>query len=356
MNIAEIEMQLSDLVGVPFDAEEFALDFIEIFNPPKSTLTKLRNEADGKLIKDGEALWARRLYFRVAELGQTASVIDELKAQKIARSKSPRFLLSTDGEEFSALDVKADETIHFDYQKLNDHFDFILPLAGIDKYEAVDDNPADIKAAGRLAKFHDEIIRNNPDWNTPEKHHALDQFMTRVLFCLYSEDTGSLKSDLFVKTITEFGGENGEHLQGILKQAFDVMNVPEEERGNVPAHINAFPYVNGGLFAESTEVPAFNKRSKRVLLEAAELDWREINPDIFGSMIQAVVDDSMRGDLGMHYTSVPNIMKVLQPLFLTSLEEEFAEAHGHRQERAMLKRLLERISKIRVFDPACGSG
>lgn len=134
------------------------------------------------------------------------------------------------------------------------------------------------------------------------------------------------------------------------------MNVPDDRRGDLPAHIRAFPYVNGGLFADSTEVPVFNRRAKRMLVEAAQLDWREINPDIFGSMIQAVVDTEMRGDLGMHYTSVPNIMKVLQPLFLMSLEEEFERARGHREERSLLQKLLTRISKIRVFDPACGSG
>jgi MmeI, N-terminal domain len=129
-------------------------------------------------------LWARKLYFRVSAPGQAASVIDDLKAKKVAKNKAPRFLLSTDGNEFSVLDTKTDEPLHFDFEKLNDHFDFFLPLAGIDKYEAVDENPADIKAAGRLAKFHDEIIKHNPDWHTPEKRHALDQFMTRVLFCL----------------------------------------------------------------------------------------------------------------------------------------------------------------------------
>jgi len=151
-------------------------------------------------------------------------------------------------------------------------------------------------------------------------------------------------------------GNDGEHLQGLLKRMFDAMNVPDDRRGELPAHIRAFPYVNGGLFADSTEVPAFNRRAKRMLVEAAQLDWREINPDIFGSMIQAVVDTEMRGDLGMHYTSVPNIMKVLQPLFLMSLEEEFERARGHREERSLLRKLLTRISKIRVFDPACGSG
>lgn len=353
MNIAEIEMQLSDLVNEPFDHSEFVFKFIEVFNPPPATLTKLR-KAEPK--QDDELLWSRKLLYRTAAPEQPANVVDVLKEQKMPKNKAPRFIIATDGNEFSALDTKADESLHCDFAKLNDHFDFFLPLAGIDKYKAVDETTADIKAAGRLAKFHDEIIRNNPDWSTPEKRHALNQFMTRILFCMFSEDTGSFKIDLFIKTVTEFGGDNGEELQSLLKQIFDVMNVPGDQRGNLPAHITAFPYVNGGLFAEQTEVPVFSKRTKRVLIEAAKLDWKEINPDIFGSMIQAVVDDEMRGDLGMHYTSVPNIMKVLQPLFLMSLEEEFETARDHREERSMLKNLLTRISKIRVFDPACGSG
>ncbi len=134
------------------------------------------------------------------------------------------------------------------------------------------------------------------------------------------------------------------------------MDLPQQRRKKVPKYIDAFPYVNGGLFTEQTEVPTFSKRAKNYLIDAAELNWREITPDIFGSMIQAVVHEDMRGDLGMHYTSVPNIMKVLHPLFLMALEEDFAEANGHRQERSLLKKLLTRISHIRVFDPACGSG
>jgi hypothetical protein len=282
--------------------------------------------------------------------------LDSLRESKATKSHKPRFLFTTDGFEVAAYDTKVDETLHCDYGKLNDRFDFFLPLAGIEKYEAVAENPADIKAAGRLAKLHDEIERCNPDWLVPEKRHALNQFLTRILFCMFAEDTGSFPLDLFVKTVSEFGGANGEHLQSLLKEIFDVMNVPEDQRENLSAHIRAFPYVNGGLFADSTEVPAFNRRARRLLVEAAQLDWREINPDIFGSMIQAVVDTEMRGDLGMHYTSVPNIMKVLQPLFLMSLEEEFDRARGHREERSLLRKLLTRISKIRVFDPACGSG
>jgi hypothetical protein len=356
MNIAEIEMQLAELVKDPFDQSQFAFRLLEIYNAPKATLTKLRAGNQNKGEESNDVLWSRKLFFRMASDCQAALTLDALKQSKATKSQKPRFLLATDGHEVAAYDTKADDTLHCDYGKLNDRFDFFLPLAGIEKYEAVSENPADIKAAGRLAKLHDEIERLNPDWLVPEKRHALNQFLTRILFCMFAEDTGSFPQDLFVKTASEFGGTNGEHLQTLLRQIFDAMNVPEDQRKDLPAHIRTFPYVNGGLFADSTDVPAFSRRAKHMLIEAAQLDWREINPDIFGSMIQAVVDTEMRGDLGMHYTSVPNIMKVLQPLFLMSLEEEFARARGHREERSLLRRLLMRISKIRVFDPACGSG
>lgn len=356
MNIAEVESRLADLIQQPFDQSEFAFRFLEIYNAPKATLTKLRSGTQNKGERATDVLWSRKLYFRTAPQGGVAEAMDALRESKATKSLKPRFLLATDGHEVAAYDTKTDDTHHCDYGKLNDRFDFFLPLAGIEKYDAVAENPADIKAAGRLAKLHDEIKRHNPDWLIPEKRHALNIFLTRVLFCMFAEDTGSFPQDLFVKTVSEFGGAEGEHLQDLLKRMFDAMNVPDDRRGEVPVHIRAFPYVNGGLFADSTEVPAFNRRAKRMLVEAAQLDWREINPDIFGSMIQAVVDTEMRGDLGMHYTSVPNIMKVLQPLFLMSLEEELERARGHREERSLLRKLLTRISKIRVFDPACGSG
>ena len=356
MNIAEIEIELNDLVQQPFDAADFPYSLAEIYHAPKAAITKLRQGTQNKADMPGDLLWKGKFYYRAAENGAAAVTVDALAARKTTKTNKPRFIIATDGEEFSALDTKADETLHCKFTEMTDHFDFFLPLAGIDKYAAIEENPADIKAAGRLAKFHDEIIRQNPDWSTGEKRHALNLFMTRILFCMFAEDTGILKEGIFTKLISEWGGDTGGQLQFVLRQVFDFMNVAPEKRGDKPAHIKAFPYVNGGLFADQTEVPKFGKRAMRVLIEAAQLKWNEINPDIFGSMIQAVVDPEMRGDLGMHYTSVPNIMKVLQPLFLMSLEEEFEAAAGHREERSMLSKLLRRISKIRVFDPACGSG
>ncbi len=356
MNIAELITLLEELVIDPFDQGEFVFKFMAVFDPPPATLTKMKKAAQKELDPGAELLWPKKLLYRVAEPGQAAPTIDALKAVKIAKNKAPRFLVSTDGEEFSALDTKLDVSLHCDFDQLSKEFSFFLNLAGIETYEALEEAKADVKASVSLSKLYDEIIRTNPDWHTPQLRHALNQFMTRILFCLFAEDTGSFKKDLFVRSVNDLGGADGQQVQSLLRLIFQMMNKPKDQRADFPPHIPAFPYVNGGLFADDLPVPAFSKRAKRLLVEAAKLDWSQINPDIFGSMIQAVVDPALRGDLGMHYTSVPNIMKVLQPLFLMSLEEELEQAIGHRNERSLLKKLLGRISKIRVFDPACGSG
>jgi hypothetical protein len=174
MNIAEIEIQLSDLVKEPFDPREFPLRLLESYNAPKATLTKLRTGTQNKGEQAGDVLWSRKLYFRPATDRQAAVTLDALRESKATKSHKPRFLLTTDGREVAAYDTKADEPLHCDYDKLNDRFDFFLPLAGIEKYEAVAENPADIKAAGRLAKLHDEIERHNLDWLVPERRHALN--------------------------------------------------------------------------------------------------------------------------------------------------------------------------------------
>ena len=152
MNIAEIGINLSDLVNECFDHDEFVYKFIEIFNAPKSTLDKLRKGTQNKAEIEGDLLWQRKLYFHVAKLGETASSLDMLKELKTVKKNKPRFILSTDGAEFSVLDMKLDENVHCDFNKLHDHFDFFLPLAGEDKYTAPEENKADIKAAGRLQK------------------------------------------------------------------------------------------------------------------------------------------------------------------------------------------------------------
>lgn len=353
MNIAEIESSLKDLVETPFDADTFIFRFLEIYDAPKATVTKLRQGTTNQAKEQGELLWNKKLFFRVAKNGQAAKTVDAMAEDPLSKKHTPRFLLATDGEEVYCNDTKADQTKDSSFDKLNDIFDFFLPLAGIERYEGVAENPADIKATARLAKLYDAILEANPDWIGNDHTHELNLFMTRMLFCFFAEDTSIFAKDLFTSSLMTLTREDGTDTSSVLETVFSAMNTPDREREELPEFARRFPFVNGGLFHDQTPIPKFSKRARRLLKECGDLSWRDINPDIFGSMIQAVVEPGMRGDMGMHYTSVPNIMKVLQPLFLMSLEEEFEAA---RDSEARLQKLLQRIYHIRVFDPACGSG
>lgn len=360
MNIAEIESQLKVLVEKPFDPATFPFALLEICDAPKATITKLRQGSTNPAAKSGDLLrkeaqydllWKKKLFFRVASPGQAAAAVDAMASDPLTKRHAPRFLLATDGAEVYGIDTKLDQILDVAFESLNDRFDFFLPLAGLERYEAVAENPADIKATGRLAKLYDAILEHDPSW--AERTHELNLFMTRVLFCFFAEDTGIFEKGLFTHTVMNFTNDDGSGSVPLLTALFAAMDTPMEARGDLPDYVRRFPYVNGGLFADRTPVPEINKRARRLLKQCGELRWQEINPDIFGSMIQAIVEPGMRGDMGMHYTSVPNIMRVFQPLFLLSLEDELAAAWDS---ESKLRKLLERLYKIRVFDPACGSG
>lgn len=353
MNIAEIETALRELVEQPFDRDGFVFDFLSIYDAPKSTITKLKQAQGADLLQTGDVLWKKKLWFRVADKGGAGSALDAMWSSPELKKQAPRFLLITDGEEVIARDTKSDLQLDIDYASLNDAFDFFLPLAGIERYESVAENPADIKATGRLAKLYDAILEANPSWVGENPTHALNIFMTRMLFCFFAEGTSIFEKGVFTTTLMNVSAEDGHDLAQVLQTLFLAMNTEESNRAHMPEFAKRFPYVNGGLFRDSSPIPAFSRRSRRLLRECGELAWSHINPDIFGSMIQAVVEPGMRGDMGMHYTSVPNIMKVMHPLFLLSLEEEFEAA---RDSEAKLIKLLRRIQNIRIFDPACGSG
>ena len=354
MNLAEFEGQIKELVERPFDPNAFVFDFLSLFeNVPKATVTKLKQGSGNQSKVPGEVLWKNHLFFKTAAQGQSAQTVDEMVADPISKKHAPRFIMSTDGAEFFCRDTKADQTLDIEFGKLNDAFEFFLPLAGQEKYQIFPENKADIKATGRLAKLYDAILEANPNWIDRDHTHELNLFMTRLLFCFFAEGTSIFQKGQFTKTIFSMTDEDGSNTADVLQTLFLAMNTPKGSASPLPEYAKQFPYVNGGLFRDKTPVPTFSRKARRILKECGELAWNEINPDIFGSMIQAVVQPGLRSDMGMHYTSVPNIMKVLHPLFLLSLEEEFEAA---RDSEPKLKKLLERIYNIRVFDPACGSG
>ncbi|WP_395060745.1 DNA methyltransferase, partial [Flavobacterium sp.] len=224
--------------------------------------------------------------------------------------------------------------------------------AGMEKASHRKETEADVKAAEKMAKLFDEIKKDNPD-NSPEFIHGLNVFLSRLLFCFFAEDTGIYKLGQFTNAIASHTQTDGNDLNQYLNKLFDVLNTNESKRANLPIYLNEFPYVNGGLFQYNHPTPTFTRRSRQAIIDAGELNWSAINPDIFGSMFQAVISPEHRGGLGAHYTSVPNIMKVIEPLFLNELQEEFETAKGNIKK---LTGLLGRLQNIKIFDPACGSG
>lgn len=353
MNVAEVEDAATRLASAAFDPETFFFGFMAAYGATQTTITRLRGGETNHTDVPGAWLWRLNVHAGIADTGNAPALRDRLKASPATARRRARFLLATDGDELVAEDLRTGETLNCRLADLGDHFSFFLPLAGHERYRAADENPVDIRATARLARLYDQLIADNPAWAQDTHRHATNQFMARVIFCLFAEDTSIFRDNLFSQTLNDLGGHDGDNAQTVLETLFRAMATPSTDRGDMPAWASAFPFVNGGLFAGAHDAPAFTRTSYRYLLDAGGLDWREINPDIFGSMIQAIVDPESRAHLGMHYTSVPNILRVLDPLFLDDLRQQLRKGWDSPKR---LKAFLARLERIRIFDPACGSG
>lgn len=370
MNAVEIEEAVSDLALQPFDAAEFAFQFLAAFSARDTTLKRLRKGDSNQSDVAGGVLWRGNIHIAAAPAGEVGATLAKLRGSPKTAAQKAKFILATDGETVEAEDLIGGDVIACAFADLPRHFAIFLPLAGISTVKEIKNNPIDVKATGRLNKLYVELLKDNPDWATEERRHELNQFMARLIFCFFAEDTGIFRENQFTATITQMshaghgsGAEQWGNTHEVLTELFRAMDTPVTHQGNlddryrraagIRPYADVFPYVNGGLFTGATESPRFSRTARAYLLRAGELDWKEINPDIFGSMIQAVADDGERGELGMHYTSVPNILKVLNPLFLDDLRGQLEAAGDSRQK---LRNLRKRLGSIRVFDPACGSG
>jgi hypothetical protein len=355
MNAVEIEEAISQLAEQPFDAGEFPFAFLQAFGNKETTLKRLRKGESNKSDLRG-VLQTNNIHIAVAACGEVTNTLAALKASPASVRAKAKFVLATDGETFEAEDLASGETVACAYRDFPDHFGFFLPLAGITTVKQVRESSFDIRATSRLNRLYVELLKDNPDWGTTERRPDMNHFMARLIFCFFAEDTDIFNgSGLFTATIEQMSARDSSNTHEVIGELFRAMNTKIEDRAaaNLPRWANAFPHVNGGLFSGSMDMPRFSRIARSYLLHIGNLDWTKINPDIFGSMIQAVADDEERGVLGMHYTSVPNILKVLNPLFLDDLRQRLEEADDSPR---MLLNLRKRMAKIRVFDPACGSG
>lgn len=357
-------------------ASEFIYDLLRIFAGYGDGQIRRTKEGPGNLAKDGETVLIKHLVaYRPSAVntldGDCTAMYDIINAMrkdaKIAKH-SPRLFITSNGVHVVAYDPKENDWYENTVALLWKDFEFFTPLAGIEKIQFTEEAEADVKSAELMAKLFDDIRRYN-NIRDPQTVHALNVFMSRLLFCFFAEDTGLFpQENLFTNTLRTHTKEDGSDLGEFIDRAFLAMSTNDPAvLATLPTLYEVFPYVNGGLFRDRYPIPVLSRRARTLIINCGEYNWREINPDIFGSMIQAVVTPEQRAGLGMHYTSVPNIEKVIRPLFLDALEEEFDAACAEAREKIAkktnpdrashrLRTLLTRLSKIKFFDPACGSG
>ena len=357
-------------------AMEFIYDLLRIFAGYGDGQIRRTKDGPGNLAKDSETVLIKNLVaYREAvvntlddDCSKMYDVINAMRDDAKIAKHSPRLYIVSNGVFVVAYDPKENDWYENRIDLLWKDFEFFTPLAGIEKIQFTAEAEADVKSAELMAKLFDDIRRYN-DIRDPQTVHALNVFMSRLLFCFFAEDTGLFPEDnLFTNTLRTHTKEDGSDLAEFIDRAFLAMSTKDSAvLDTLPNLYKEFPYVNGGLFKDRYPIPVLSRRARTLIINCGEYNWREINPDIFGSMIQAVVTPEQRAGLGMHYTSVPNIEKVIRPLFLDALEEEFKAACAETREKIAkkmnqnraaerLNALLARLSKIKFFDPACGSG
>ena len=349
MNIHHIEDNIKKL-SKDINEEAFIYDFLLSYGIPKASVTRLHRGDFNASKEEGEVLWKKKIFFRVDKNADLLSLIDDLKRENRVLKYKPMFIIVTDFKTILALDLKVGDTLDIPIRKIVKHFEFFLPLVGMEKTKIQSENPADIKAADKLGKLYDVLVEQNEPRNAEDKH-ILNVFLSRLLFCFFAEDTNIFPDSIFTNSIASHTKPDGSDLKEYLVKLFKVLDT--KERKGISGFLAEFPYVNGGLFEKELEVPSFNSKSYKIIIECGSLNWAFINPDIFGSMIQSVANAEIRSDMGMHYTSVVNIMKVIEPLFLNDLKKELKEAGTNKKK---LRKLLNRLYHLRIFDPACGSG
>ena len=371
----EIEQRLADSFASGVNPNEVGYKLLYSFGKSERDIERYKEGKGVLKTFDGLLIKGLFCYQPVSMFGLT-SQLEQLKSNDQIIKAAPKIVAVSDGKSILAYDLREKDTYENQLERLPSDFAFFYPLMDVERVHYVEESPADIKAAEKLAKLHDEL-RSYNEFRSNDDLHDLNIFISRLLFCFFAEDTGIFEDNLFTSSIQRYTKEDGSDLTDYLAHTFNIMDVSLRSSETLSI-IKQFPYVNGGLFSKRIQIPKMGAKARRIIIECGELNWKDINPDIFGSMIQAVVNPEERANQGMHYTSVPNIMKVINPLFLDELRGEYNKLNEFYEQKLQLKNigalstkqfydelkpvirkcdaLLKRMSKMKFFDPACGSG
>lgn len=345
--------------------ESYSLDvlyeLLAAYGRSASAITKLRsgtlNLAEDK---ENEVLQRGVVYFKHVPDGNLLSVVDSLDQDPLVVRYNPRYLIATDYNQLVAKDTKKDTTLDIKLRDIDRNVDFFYGWTGDEVTSEKTEAIADRRAADKMKDLYGEIEKVNHQRLADPKgnfRHDLNVFFSRLLFCFFAEDTRIFSKDaktIFTSSIKDFTLTDGSDLDEFLDTLFNALDT--EDKSGFTSPYSKFPYVNGTIFdtkKHNIAIPKFNAQARKLMLDCGNLDWSSINPDIFGSMFQSIVDEDHRSNNGMHYTSVPNILKTIEPLFLDELREDFDTNYDNQKK---LEKLWNRISKIKIFDPACGSG
>ena len=371
----EIEQRLADSFSKGVNSSEVGYQLLYSFGKSERDIERYK---EGKgILKTFDGLLIKGLFcYQKANMFGITEQLEQLKSNAGVLKAAPKIIAVSDGKTLLAYDLREKDTYENRLNHVASDFAFFYPLMDMERVHYVEESPADVKAAEKLAKLHDEL-RSYNEFRSNDDLHDLNIFISRLLFCFFAEDTGIFEENLFTSSIQRYTKEDGSDISDYLDWSFNIMDV-SLRRSDTPSIIKQFPYVNGGLFSKHVQIPKMGAKARRIIIECGELNWKDINPDIFGSMIQAVVNPEERANQGMHYTSVPNIMKVINPLFLDELRGEYNKLNEYYEQRkqmlqigalskkqfyddmkSVIKKgnaLLKRMSKMKFFDPACGSG
>ncbi len=335
------------------DAKPFLVEFFNVFGISSKRVSTFEHRVKKLDNKDGyiDLLWKGTILIEMKSRGKN---LDKAYQQAIDYTRGlkqhelPKYILISDFENFRLYDLEENKTVEFKITDLVNnvqHFGYIL---GYQKKVYKEQDPANIKAAELMGKLHDRLKEIGYDG------HPLEVYLVRLLFCLFAEDTTIFNKQQFQDYIANRTNEDGSDLAPKLQELFQVLDTPNEKRfKNLDEQLAEFPYVNGKLFQEILPMASFDSKMRTSLLECCYIDWSKISPAIFGSMFQSVMNPKERRNLGVHYTSETNILKLIKPLFLDDLWREFESIKDNKNK---LPEFHKKISELKFLDPACGCG